>query len=640
MTVKIGSNITSLNVQRNLGDATLQLSNSMERLSSGLRINRASDDAAGLAISENLKSSSRVYTTAIRNVNDGLSLLNIVDGALSELSNITTRQLELAQQSANGTYSKVQRQALDTEANALVKEYNRIIKTSTFNGQKVIDVDQSTGMVRIQAGFGVDGSLGLSMGQDLARYVGTGAFGTTVQYSTESNYSNAMQLADIDNDGDLDMITAGLNGSIGVATIRKNNGDGTFGQWVQYTTESSYSNAVRLADIDNDGDLDLVTSGTSGGVGTATIRKNNGDGTFGQQTQYTVDGTTSFDIQLADLNSDGYLDMVTGGTDMGNGKATIRMNNGDGSFGKAVVFSTERFVSNAVELGDIDSDGDLDLITVGYGTGPTATVRKNNGDGTFSRAVQYSTEGYSNDVKLADIDSDGDLDLISAGNNGTIGKVTFRKNNGDGTFGQSYEYTTEGSTSNAIQFADLDGDGDLDLITAGTNSGAGKATIRLNNGDGTFGSSVQYSSETAQSNGLQVADINGDGILDLVTAGQAANGKATIRFGEGHDVTTVAAISLNTQSSARSALTTLKEQLDRISAERGSVGSAQSRLSVTLNTLGTTRENFDAAASRITDVDVAGEAAQMTRNEILQRTGAAILAQANQAPEIALVLLR
>ncbi len=639
MTIKIGSNITSLNVQRNLGDATLQLSKSMERLSSGLRINKASDDAAGLAISQTLNSSSRVYTTAIRNVNDGISFLNIADSAMSELSNITTRNLELSEQSANGSYSKVQRQAIDAEADALVKEFNRIVKTTEFNGMKVVDVEESTGMVRIQAGFGVNGSLGISLGSELSRYVGTGEFGSAVQYSTESAESKALQFADIDGDGDLDMITAGSASALGLASIRKNNGDGTFGTAVQYSMESAGSNALQLADIDGDGDLDMITAGYDEG-GKATIRKNNGDGTFGAAVKYATEGKESNALQLADIDSDGDLDMITVGTKSNKGWATIRKNNGDGTFGTAVQYSMESSSSNAVQLADIDGDGDLDMITAGSDSGGKATIRKNNGDGTFGNAIQYSTESsLSYGLQLADIDGDGDLDMITSGSGGSKGWATIRKNNGDGTFGDAVQYSSEPTSSNVLQLADIDGDGDLDLITAGYGT-IGQATIRKNNGDGTFGNAVQYSTESLRSYALQLADINGDGALDLATAGIGGGGKATIRLGKGHDVTTVATLNLCTQSNSREAITTLKAQLNRISAERGNIGSAQSRLSVALNTLGATKENFDAAASRITDVDVAQEAAEMTRTEITQRVGASILANANQAPEIALKLLK
>ena len=139
MSIKIGSNIASIQAQRRLADATDSLSNIFARLSSGSRINKASDDAAGLAIADDLHVKVRVYTQAIRNGNDGISLLNITDSANENVAGIVTRIRELAEQYANGTYSNKQRDAIDNEAQALKKEFLRIAQTTSFNGIKVFD---------------------------------------------------------------------------------------------------------------------------------------------------------------------------------------------------------------------------------------------------------------------------------------------------------------------------------------------------------------------------------------------------------------------------------------------------------------------------------------------------------------------
>ena len=108
VSITINTNIASLTTQRNLGNTTNALSRSFERLSSGLRINRAGDDAAGLAIADSLRSDKTVYSQGIRNLNDGLSLLNVADASLNELTNITLRIQELAEQASNGTLVEYQ----------------------------------------------------------------------------------------------------------------------------------------------------------------------------------------------------------------------------------------------------------------------------------------------------------------------------------------------------------------------------------------------------------------------------------------------------------------------------------------------------------------------------------------------------
>ncbi len=138
MAVSLGSNIASLQAQRRLSIATESLGKTYERLSSGQRINRASDDAAGLAIADSLRAQSRVANIAVRNANDGISTIAIADAALGEIGNVLSRLAELAEQSANGVYSTSQRSALSNEFTALSSEIERIATTTEFNGVKLI----------------------------------------------------------------------------------------------------------------------------------------------------------------------------------------------------------------------------------------------------------------------------------------------------------------------------------------------------------------------------------------------------------------------------------------------------------------------------------------------------------------------
>jgi len=133
-TISLSSNLPSLRAQNNLAKSTFGLSKSMERLSSGLRINRAGDDAAGLAIADSLRADARLASVAVRNANDGISLIAVAAGAMAEIGNILSRMLELANQSANGVYTNVQRSPLQQEFLALGSEMQRIAHTTTFNG--------------------------------------------------------------------------------------------------------------------------------------------------------------------------------------------------------------------------------------------------------------------------------------------------------------------------------------------------------------------------------------------------------------------------------------------------------------------------------------------------------------------------
>jgi flagellin len=146
MPVRIFNNIASLNAQRILGTNNDRLAKSVERISSGIRINRAADDAAGLAISEALRSDIRASRQAVRNANDGISLINIAEGALNEQASILIRLRELASQASTGTVGSTERQTVQLEFDALRLEIDRISATTEFNGQKLVDGSLASGV--------------------------------------------------------------------------------------------------------------------------------------------------------------------------------------------------------------------------------------------------------------------------------------------------------------------------------------------------------------------------------------------------------------------------------------------------------------------------------------------------------------
>ena len=162
MAVRIFNNIPSLNAQRILGVNNNRLAQSVERISSGIRINRAADDAAGLAISEALRSDIRASRQAVRNANDGISLINIAEGALNEQASILIRLRELASQASTGTVGSTERQTVQLEFNALRLEIDRIAATTEFNGQKLVDGSLASGVSsgdQIFIQVGIDSSI-------------------------------------------------------------------------------------------------------------------------------------------------------------------------------------------------------------------------------------------------------------------------------------------------------------------------------------------------------------------------------------------------------------------------------------------------------------------------------------------------
>lgn len=172
MPVRIFNNIPSLNAQRILGNNNDRLAQSVERIASGIRINRGADDAAGLAISESLRSDIRALRQAVRNGNDGISLINVAEGALNEQASILIRLRELASQASTGTVGSTERQTIQLEFNSLRTEIDRIANTTEFNGTKLIDgtlasTVSSTNHILVQIGLDSSSDSRINLNQQI-----------------------------------------------------------------------------------------------------------------------------------------------------------------------------------------------------------------------------------------------------------------------------------------------------------------------------------------------------------------------------------------------------------------------------------------------------------------------------------------
>lgn len=214
MGVTLGSNIASLRAQRRLNSTTGSLNATFQRLSSGFRINRASDDAAGLAIADSLRADQRVASVAIRNANDGISTIAIADGALNEIGNVLSRLAELSEQSANGTLNTTQRSGLAQEFEALGSEIERIALTTEFNGVQLLSGNAN---VTLQVGFDSNANSRISF---------TGVNGTLADLGLAGTGSSALQFSINDSTNDLAQSSAraaldAVNAAIGsVAATR------------------------------------------------------------------------------------------------------------------------------------------------------------------------------------------------------------------------------------------------------------------------------------------------------------------------------------------------------------------------------------------------------------------------------------
>ncbi len=186
MGLRVNNNISSINAQRNLVNTTDRLAKSLQRLSSGLRITRASDDAAGLAISENFRAEVRSLGQAQRNANDAISLLQIAEGALNETSGILIRMRELAVQAANGTLGSAERTTINTEFQDLSSEITRIANVTQFNGRLLLNGNSS---ITFQIGTENTGSDRISVSSVNATASAVGVTSTTVVTSASAAQS-------------------------------------------------------------------------------------------------------------------------------------------------------------------------------------------------------------------------------------------------------------------------------------------------------------------------------------------------------------------------------------------------------------------------------------------------------------------
>ncbi len=225
MAITIGSNVSSLRAQRSLGTSTSKLSSVYQKLSSGSRINKACDDAAGLAIADSLKAQQSVAGVAIRNANDGISTIAIADAALGEVGNVLSRLAELAEQSANGVYSTAQRSAVQAEFVALGSEIERIACTTQFNGVSLLSGNAT---MTLQVGFNSGSTAQISYTGVSGTLASLGLAGTNssaLQYSLNAASSDLAQSASrfaLDAVNNAIQSLANTRGTLGAAESRLN----------------------------------------------------------------------------------------------------------------------------------------------------------------------------------------------------------------------------------------------------------------------------------------------------------------------------------------------------------------------------------------------------------------------------------
>jgi hypothetical protein len=367
--------------------------------------------------------------------------------------------------------------------------------------------------------------LGLLIGCDTGHNSGDrGGFSEINPDSLTDVSSGSIDLGDIDDDGDLDLILTGTKGAR-VSEIYTNDGSGSFTEINAGSLTSVRDSSVDLGDLDGDGDLDLVLTGAPGGNSTSEIYEND-SGSFTEINSGDLTGVQRSSIDLGDLDGDDAPDLIlTGGDVMSMPISKIYRNDGSGSFTEINAGSLTGVRDSSVDLGDLDGDGDLDLVLTGDGATsmPISKIYRNDGSGGFTEINSGSLTGVrDSSVDLGDLDGDSDLDLVLTGDDATATPISkIYRNDGSGGFTEINSGSLTGVRDSSVDLGDLDGDSDLDLVLTGIDATSTPVSkIYNNDGIGGFTETDSGSLTGVLYSSVDLGDLDGDGALDLVLTGQ------------------------------------------------------------------------------------------------------------------------
>ena len=554
----INTNISSLTAQRNLSMTQTSLATAMQRLSSGLRINSAKDDAAGLAISDRMTTQIRGLNQAARNANDGISLSQTAEGALGEITSNLQRIRELAVQSANATNSTSDRVALDQEVQQRIAEIDRVAAQTSFNGQKILD--GTFGSSTFQVGANVGDTISI-------------ALNTSMRAGVIGSYVSVAGANTTGNDATVQTGTAGT-ATVAASANKAASGANTYG---------------------------TTAPGVYAGVSATAFDGSN----------FSLNGTSI----LASANYAGTVAPTYQSADSAYAKAAAI--NATGVAGVSATATTS--LAFGTTGGTAGSTDFLALTTGAAGTGSVTYALSINGTTvlnyaavsvTTNTAVNTTTAGLSIDAAVASIND--------------------------------YSKTTG-------VVASKDANNNLSLVAAdGRNIAISEAITALDSSDvATITTAFSKLVETTAGSAASVTQAETyRGQITLDSSADVTVGGTQTTAGIASTTTTIAATSnltsqsVDTVDNANATIKSMDAALTSVSSLRSTFGAIQNRFDSVIANLGTTAENLSASRSRVQDADFAAETAALSRSQILQQAGTAMVAQANQLPQGVLALLR
>jgi len=615
MAAFINTNVASLNAQRNLTTSQSALTTSLQRLSSGLRINSAKDDAAGLAISERMTSQIRGFNQAARNANDGISLAQTAEGALGEVANNLQRIRELALQSANSTNSASDRAALNAEAQQLVAEIQRVASTTQFNGLNLLDGTFSSAQFQVGANANQTISVTISGASTdlIGAYQATGTAVTSSAFDgagftingVEIGASVATSSAGVTADSATAKATAinAKTAETGVTATATNTVEGDAPvAGAGLTSGALMINGVAVGAIA--GSASAVTQGTNAATAINAISNQTGvsatvDASTGALTLTATDGR-NIELTASDNTAAGatLIQNVTG-LDVSSGTNASGHDTFDITVAAAGIFDADDSAAAAGNL-TVGDTFEIDGVTyefyddTGSYTGDNVGVALTDNDDNTAIAAKLASA----------IEAQRSAGNTTVSASAAAGVITITNN----------LYGAQGTE-------------------AGTTITAANGATALVNG-----------TETAGTDAADGDGVTTRGTLTLSSAENFTVGGADAAYAglssASAALSTLSSVDISDVDGSNAAIAVLDGALSQVSSQRAALGAFQSRFTSVVSSLQTASENLSAARSRIMDADFAAETASMTRAQILQQAGTAMLAQANALPNNVLTLLR
>ncbi|MBV1913715.1 MAG: flagellin FliC [Cycloclasticus sp.] len=624
----INSNIASLTAQRNLNTSQSDLNTSLQRLSSGLRINSAKDDAAGLAISERFTTQIRGLNQASRNANDAISLSQTAEGALGEIGNNLQRIRELAVQSANATNSNSDRAALNLEVQQRLAEIDRVSSQTSFNGQKILDGTFGSAQFQVGANVGETISLDLSTSTRQAD-LGAVATATSVDLTTVISAG-----------------TAAVTGSAATYTFDATNLIADYSTIAAVAGSDTVDFSTGTPSVGDTVTVNGVVFSLADATGVSTVDSAtavtvNVDFTNGATAQDAVDEfVAAFALAVTDAGSAGTGTALTGLSAANAGGTSTTATISDTAAGLAATVGRTVAASDATVAQNVtgsdadtsanrtftidDADGDA-AVTVTLSTNITSATDLQGVINAARTGTEFAASVSGTEITLTD-DTNFTGSFTIGGTNATL--IT-----------DELVSTTAGVT-------------DVPLVAGNSVTVAADFSIQIGSGtaaavaDATY-STVQSLVDAVNSalGGNGEAVLNDDNTLSIIandtvavtgTVGNTTLGLAASTAVSG-SLTTAA---VDTVANSETTIRQVDSALSAVSSLRSTFGAIQNRFESTIANLASTTENLSAARSRIQDADFASETAALTRAQILQQAGVSILSQANSLPQNVLALLQ